>query len=102
MIARTQYIEDRTPGAHHHYYAQFVTEPVINAVVQKIGTKALRGSSDYHLNDIPLQIWDSLSFPVDKKLLEEAGEGFSLSTKVCIAKTAARIWLKRDSEKSKK
>lgn len=96
MITRKQYLEDKSPRAHQRYYAQFVTDEITNAVLEKIGSSAIKGSADRHFNDIPLRIWDSLVFPVNKSLLNETGEGFSLSTKVCIAKAAARIWLQKN------
>lgn len=80
---------------HHAYFSQFVTPEVTQIMLDYIGAEKLLASRDVHLNDIPLNRWDALPFPwgMEKKI-REAGENMSLSTKVCIFKTAARLWLK--------
>jgi hypothetical protein len=80
---------------HHAYFAQFVTPVITQIVLESIGKERLLKSRDVHLNDVPLRLWDNLPFPwhMEKKI-RDAGENMSLSTKVCIYKTAARLWLK--------
>lgn len=91
------------------YYSQFVNVEIKKAVLSKFGSvKRLAEclQEDKHLNNLPLRMWDELigydssnfNSPgnpfyaiVDRKLLKEAGEGWSASTGVCIAKTAARM-----------
>ena len=82
--------------SHREYYAQFVTATTKLFVLRRIGEKALNNSTDEHLNDIPLSTWDGIgqlikSTPSDLKIkMDEAGEGCSPATLVCIAKEAAR------------
>lgn len=104
-------------AAYRRYYGQFVTSAVIETVVRNIGAAALVASTDEHLNDIPLPLWDAMAparvladgyrdrirkpkpavveIPVDARRLREANgsAGVSLSDYVCIAKEAARQWL---------
>ena len=67
---------------HRQYYAQFVTEQIINIVKMNIGLKTILNSTDRHMNDIALSKWDYLHGII-------AGAN-SLSDTVCIAKEAAR------------
>lgn len=91
---------DRVEGMrkHREYYSQFVTENTINYVIKFIGEKRLRDSKDQHLNDIPLQEWDSLAIfckPTHSVKLKEAGAFWSLSAGVCILKEASRQFLEK-------
>lgn len=80
---------------HHAYFSQFVNSWITDTVLSHIGRERLLASRDVHLNDIPLKLWDDLPWPFGmEKRIREAGENMSLSTKVCIYKTAARLWLK--------
>ncbi len=75
--------------SHADYYSQFVT-PEIKAMVSGcIGLKRLLGSTDEHLNNIPLSNWDSMSFG----LRIEDG---SLCAAVCTFKQAARQIIKEE------
>lgn len=77
---------------HQEYFVQFVTPATRAAVVAQIGKERLRNvdlTKDPYLNRIPLVMWDRLVLPLPTHMLKEAGENFSLSTKVCIAKAAA-------------
>lgn len=84
-----------TASAHHAYFAQFVTLGITRIVRSHIGTARIVASSDPHLNDIPLACWDALHpimrQSVNRALLRDVGEGWSLGTSVCIAKVAARM-----------
>ena len=91
MFSHQQYMNREC--THDQYYAQFVTTMIKAIVHDSIGMKAIVASTDKHLNDIPLRLWDNLHPMVmesSKKLRKEAGEGNSLSSGVCIAKAAAR------------
>lgn len=80
---------------HHAYFSQFVDERATGIVLDTIGAERLLASRDVHLNDIPLKLWDDLPFPWHmEKRIREAGDNLSLGTKVCVYKTAARLWLK--------
>jgi len=80
--------------AHREYYAQFVTEGVLELVTRGIGIERLLMSTDPHLNDIPLAKWDALVPFLGtsvRTLLRQAGEGgMTLGVGVCILKEAAR------------
>ena len=104
--------------SHREYFAQFVNDEVKKAVVDNIGLDALLNSKDEHLNDIPMEKWDTLSgyawrraeneetmtvwprtetdiLPVEINKLREAGEVGkrylpSNATLVCIYKEAGK------------
>lgn len=79
---------------HREYYAQFVTESIIEQVKARIGEKRILQSSDESFNDIPLASWDAFEYSFrDMGMphkMKECGDSFSLSGVVCIAKEAAR------------
>ena len=97
---------------HRKYYAQFVNEEVKRAVLSRWSKEELKKSfeKDQYFNTkiTPIGAWDLLggfrfsvstgevllrpttSYPIDRKLLDEAGEWFSSATAVCIYKEAAR------------
>ena len=92
--------------SHKEYYRQFVTHSVLHVVRNRIGADKIKNSTDPHMNDIPLKLWDQLAHSIrgaiDTKLFkacnnvtyaEESRDKFlwSLSDAVCIAKAAARI-----------
>jgi hypothetical protein len=93
-ITRKQYLNHEAD--HDAYYGQFVTPRIINLVSQQIGTDKILVSTRESFNDIPLDKWDKIyPFPLiatgKGSKLDEAGDNYSLSTHVCIAKQAARI-----------
>ena len=78
---------------HEQYYGQFVTKEIKEAIIRRIGKGAILMSNDPHFNDIELGIWDNVLTPVSpsiRKAIKAAGDQFSLSSLVCIAKEAAR------------
>lgn len=99
VITRQEYMSGQ--ATHAQYYGQFVTDDVTRFVVSQIGEKALRASTDPHMNDIQLAYWDLLH-PVLRSMcgahLAKTGgtAGYSLSDSVCIAKQAARLWLEKN------
>ena len=48
---------------HGQFYAQFVTPEHKLKVIQHVGLSTLLASTDEHLNDIPLKIWDQIKAP---------------------------------------
>ena len=97
MITRKEYMDasrENGPAAHRAYYAQFVNERTINYVVQRIGAARLLAARDPHLNDIPLGKWDAMvsTLPMAAKM-KDAGDYYTLSACVCIAKEAARQYI---------
>ena len=103
MTAREYMAGDgRDSALHQAYTAQFVTEDVIRMVVNGIGIKALAASTDPHLNDIPLKLWDRLGLAGDAATMIGLSNSFtyaagtrativSLSDQVCVNKAAGRI-----------
>lgn len=80
---------------HSAYFAQFVTPEITATLLSHIGVERLLASRDVHLNDVPLKLWDDLPYlQVIMSKAAEFGDNNSLSTKVCVYKTAARLWLK--------
>jgi hypothetical protein len=77
--------------SHREYYGQFVTDTVKARVMQGIGRDRLLASTDEHLNDIPLRMWDNLG-PVGTQAQWDATEGDwpSMAGRTCIYKEAAK------------
>lgn len=77
---------------HCDYWAQFVTEADKEIVKSSIGLPRILASTDRHMNDIPIKEWDMLPPPVAARngTLREAGETATMSSAICIHKTAAR------------
>ena len=99
MMTRQEYLAtayaDKT--AHSIFYGQAVTPSIVSHVVSIVGADRLKASTDPHMNDIPLIIWDRMEAwlrPVAVRFNEATGSGrqASLSDCVCIAKEAARQW----------
>lgn len=91
MKTRQQYLDGDC--THEEYYAQFVTTGIIESVKHRIGEQRILASTDEHLNDIPLSMWDDLYPSIHLTCaakLKQAGDGLSLAGAVCIAKAAAR------------
>lgn len=109
--------------AHEAYYAQFVTPATLRWVEGVFGVDLLRKNlpKDRHLNSIPLERWDSLSWastsprgrstsragartgtfrailPFDREAVSAAGETVTRAVLVCIAKCAARMVVERST-----
>ena len=80
--------------SHSDYYRQFVTPAVTQCVKDSIGIETIQKSTDEHLNDIALSRWDSIASETrfcTEPLIKLAGDFYSLSSGVCIAKQAARM-----------
>ena len=104
FYTRAQYMADpahmagadksKRMAAHRRYYGQFVTSGTISRVVNAIGADVLRASKDPHFNDIPLALWDRLvpGLPGSGGF-SKAGDYYTASGGVCLAKEAARQWL---------
>lgn len=98
-ITRKDYLEHR--ATHREYWGQFLNLGIIESVRACIGADRIARSTDEHFNDIPLALWDSLSYSIrtslDKERWREANGWkkahsfpWSASDSVCIAKEAAR------------
>ena len=103
---RAEYMNDsrqRGPeatAAHRRYFGQFVTPGTIARVLSAIGKDRLTASTDPHLNDIPLKLWDQLTPQLPGSAgFAKAGDYYTLANGVCLAKEAARQWL--DSQEPK-
>jgi hypothetical protein len=99
IYTRSQYMSDaRTDrmGAHRRFYGQFVTPSTIARVVNLIGKNRLLASTDEHMNDIPLDLWDRLvsGLPGSAGFVK-AGDYYTISGGVCLAKEAARQWVEK-------
>lgn len=97
LYTRAQYMADaQTDGmtAHRRYFGQFVTPATIYRVVHLIGKDKLLSSKDEHMNDIPLELWDRLvpELPGSSGF-RKAGDYYTISLGVCLAKEAARQWI---------
>lgn len=92
MKTRKEYLDGEV--THRDYYAQFVNAQTIAYVVQRIGGEAIDQSTDPHMNDIPLRMWDMLA-PFLVVRFRDAGDLDSLSGRVCVAKEAARQYKER-------
>lgn len=89
MISRHEYVTGKF--SHREYYAQFVTSRIKAIVTQQITLEKLLASTDEHLNDIPMSLWDRLpsqEIPVHK--MRQCGDYLTSSGEVCIFKEAAQ------------
>ncbi len=86
---RKQYMDHDC--SHRDYYGQFVTDAVKARVLRVVGRERLAESTDEHLNDIPLRVWDALG-AVGTTAQWDATEGDwpSMAGRVCIYKEAAK------------
>ncbi len=89
--------------SHADYYSQFVTPEIKQLVIDRIGLERLSRSTDEHLNDITLRIWDSMAlrFPGEPYRTHtnlQANGDNSLATAVCILKQAARQIIREESK----
>lgn len=108
MITRKEYMADSN-RLHHAYYLQFATEATKRLVLTHITKARIMASTDEHMNDIPLAMWDRINERVrlscNTKLLRaaeittDANEGadyppnqypWSTNTGTCIAKAVAK------------
>lgn len=92
----------RAAAVHREYFGQFVTEGLIQFVVQTFTIERLKVSRDPHLNDIPLREWDSLhpfysqGFARKRQVIDpEYKGGWSISESICVLKEAARQAIER-------
>ena len=96
MYTRQDYMTKKV--SHAEYYGQFVTGHTKAFVANVIGLDRVKRSTDEHLNDIPLRIWDMYRVSSHmQNMLKQANETCSLSTCVCIAKVYARQTLEHKS-----
>lgn len=100
MFTRKEYMDQYKAGAegmilHRKYYAQFVSKNTIACVANFIGKDALLNSKDKHFNDIPLAKWDRLAgmLPPMAAKIKDAGDYWTLTGLVCVAKEAARQYV---------
>jgi len=103
-MTRQEYLNDRgdTRAAFRAYYSQFVTDGTKQAVLRVIPRDKLIKSTDDHLNNIPLQLWDAV-FPFGAPSnivakMRELGDYPTMAGLVCIAKEAARQILEENEE----
>ena len=76
---------------HNDFYDQLVNDMNKSLVKMVIGEDRIVKSKDPHFNDIPLKLWDIISFNALKaSKFREFGLPYSLSTGVCLAKACAR------------
>ena len=94
---RAEYMKDAQQegkgpsAAHRRYFGQFVTDGTKYRVLSAIGLDRLKASTDPHLNDIPLKLWDQLTPQLPGSAgFSKAGDYYTLSNGVCLAKEAAR------------
>lgn len=87
---RKEYLKNSGEENHRFYYSQFVTPEIKGVVKCTIGLKKLLKSTDPHLNDIPIKLWDNMYLPNVNAKMKELGDYLTLAGKVCILKEAAR------------
>lgn len=61
QFTRADYLAEKV--THEQYYAQFLTEPLLELVQVAFGGR-IAASKDSYFNDIPLKEWDLLSTSV--------------------------------------
>jgi hypothetical protein len=105
IYTRAEYMKDAQhegkgpSAAHRRYFGQFVTPGTIARVVNTIGSARLMQSTDPHLNDIPLIIWDKLTPTLPGSGgFSKAGDYYTLANGVCLAKEAARQYIESQTK----
>jgi len=92
-ITRKQYLA-HSAELFHAYYMQFAGNGYRSALSGMFGPEELLASADPNFNDIPLSRWDDavrkLYSRVDHARITAAGDFYTHSTGVCMAKTMAR------------
>jgi hypothetical protein len=84
----------RCAAAHRAYYGQFVNVCTMSQVASFIGKDKLLSSTDPHLNDIPLVLWDHVSNCLYMNVsFKSVGDFVTLAGLVCVAKEAAHQWI---------
>ena len=103
MITRKQYLNKEF--SFREYYGQFSTPDTVARVANYIGVEKLLASTDEHLNDIPMHIWDSAPWFGMQRSIAEANVSChpsddrlftSLSDKVCAVKCAAHKFIEEN------
>lgn len=104
---RAEYMKDsqqrgpESTAAHRRYFGQFVTPGTIARVVNAIGRERLMTSTDPHLNDIPLALWDRLTPELPGSAgFSKAGDYYTHANGVCLAKEAARQYIETQEQKA--
>lgn len=98
MFTRKQYMANEV--SFSDYYGQFTSPNQRKAIAETIGIERLKASNCAHYNDIPLKLWDAFFFRFDGDgtfyKVQQSGDvnAKSLSNAVCIAKEAARLYMK--------
>ena len=91
-MTRKEYIANSSE-LHRQYNAQFVNNSIKVAVKNYFGIDALLNSNDKHLNDIPLEQWDSVGTRFKSHLnkeMKKQGDFVSMAGIVCVMKEAAK------------
>lgn len=89
MITRKQYMNG--DFTHAEYYSQFISDAIIARVLLRIGADMINDSTDEHMNDIPIHLWDSIG--ISKKTgdhFRDCGDYPTLAGSVSLYKTAAK------------
>ena len=89
MVSRKDYLAGKC--SHREWYGQFVNASTKAVVRRLIGIDRLKASTDPHFNDIPLREWDALVPRLPGSAgFAKAGDWYSMSNGVCLAKESAR------------
>ena len=89
-------------AAYRWYYSQLVGRSTIDHVVRIIGADALMASTHTHFNDIPLERWLRVAPGTPLAIYFSAlGDYPTPAGLVCVAKTAARLWVEEQTSKNK-
>ena len=94
MITRKDYMDHN--ATHREYHGQFVTNNLKAAIDARWSPEFLAAklAEDEHLNNIPLEQWDSFKPDVATHyvagLVRESGDYLTMAGIVCIAKEAAK------------
>lgn len=92
--------KEQAKDAHRRYFGQLVTNGTIARVLSGIGKDALLKSTDEHLNDIPLHLWDRLVPKCPGSAgFAKIGDYYTLANGVCLLKEAARQIIEKEKTK---
>lgn len=94
VITRKAYMSGSS--SHAEYYGQFDSTDVRHAILNVIPMSDLMSSTDPHLNDIRLSLWDAIRLPKETRCKLSVANGhetsivYSHSDAVCLAKAVAK------------
>jgi hypothetical protein len=85
---RKQYMDGEITHQEFYRWVGNSSGLTVNSLSARI-LEMLPNSTDEHLNDIPLKLWDALDFSIRQRAAWSGMKSWSMSDSVCVAKCLA-------------